>query len=61
MGGTAPSAAVRMFNECQLLQKLNKAFNWSLSFDELRKQKAGTVAFWREYLAMTSPMVDSNG
>ena len=53
MGSTAPAGAVRRFEECRLLERLG----WSWTFDELRRQKAGDVAFLREYFLMVQPMV----
>lgn len=57
MGSTAPAYALRKFEECRLLARLN----WAWTFEELRRQKAGDVAFLREYLVMTAPRVEESG
>lgn len=54
MGSTAPVYALRKLQECRLLERLN----WAWTFDDLRRQQAGDVAFLLEYLAMTAPRIE---
>lgn len=54
MGSTAPVKALQRFEECRLLERLR----WGWTFEQLRRQRAGDIAFLREYLAMTVPRIE---